>query len=60
VPVVREILMDAWTIGRTTPRALNLVFRMASPEARSATFEGAMAGKPQHLERTVGGLDRHG
>jgi hypothetical protein len=28
--LVREILMDAWTIGRTMPRALNLVFGMAS------------------------------
>jgi hypothetical protein len=31
VALVREILMDAWTIGRTMPRALNLIFGMASP-----------------------------
>jgi hypothetical protein len=31
VSLVREILMDARTIGRTTPRALNLIFGMASP-----------------------------
>jgi hypothetical protein len=31
VSLVREILMDAWTIGRTMPRALNLIFGMASP-----------------------------
>jgi hypothetical protein len=30
VSLVREILMDAWTISRTMPRALNLVFGMAS------------------------------
>ncbi len=29
--LVREILMDARTIGRTMPRALNLIFGMASP-----------------------------
>jgi hypothetical protein len=26
-----EILIDAWTMGRTMPRALNLVFGMAPP-----------------------------
>lgn len=31
VSLVREILMYAWTIGRTMPRALNLIFGMASP-----------------------------
>jgi hypothetical protein len=31
VSLLREILMDAWTIGRTMPRALNLIFGMASP-----------------------------
>ena len=31
VALVREILMDARTIGRTMPRALNLIFSMASP-----------------------------
>jgi hypothetical protein len=31
VSLVREILIDAWTIGRTMPRALNLIFGMASP-----------------------------
>jgi len=31
VSLVREILMDARTIGRTMPRALNLIFGMASP-----------------------------
>src|SRR5580692_10945585 len=31
VSLVREILMDARTIGRTMPRALNLIFSMASP-----------------------------
>jgi hypothetical protein len=30
VSLVREILMDARTIGRTMPRALNLIFGMAS------------------------------
>jgi hypothetical protein len=29
--LVRQILMDALTIGRTMPRALNLIFGMASP-----------------------------
>jgi hypothetical protein len=29
--LVREILMDALTIGRTMPRALNLIFGMAPP-----------------------------
>lgn len=29
--LVREILMDALTIGRTTPRTLNLIFGMAPP-----------------------------
>jgi hypothetical protein len=33
VSLVREILMDARTIGRTMPRALNLIFGMASPVA---------------------------
>ena len=31
VSLIREILMDARTIGRTMPRALNLIFGMASP-----------------------------
>ena len=31
VSLVREILMDARTIGRTMPHALNLIFGMASP-----------------------------
>jgi hypothetical protein len=31
VSLVREILMDAWTLGRTMPHALNLIFGMASP-----------------------------
>jgi hypothetical protein len=31
VALVREILMDAWTVGRTMPRALHLIFGMASP-----------------------------
>lgn len=31
VSLVREILMDARTISRTMPRALNLIFGMASP-----------------------------
>jgi hypothetical protein len=31
VSLVREILMDARTIGRTMPRALNLIFGMVSP-----------------------------
>ena len=43
VSLVREILMDVWTIGRTTPRALNLVFGMASPV--SATI--AQLGTPE-------------
>jgi len=38
VSLVREILMDAWTIGRTMPRALNLIFGMAS--SVSATIVG--------------------
>ncbi|HMH17507.1 MAG TPA: hypothetical protein VK572_05095 [Burkholderiales bacterium] len=29
--LIREILMDALTIGRTTPRALNMIFGMAAP-----------------------------
>ena len=29
-PLLREILLEAWTIGRTMPRALNLLFGMAS------------------------------
>jgi hypothetical protein len=33
VTLVREVLMDARTIGRTMPRALNLIFGMASPVA---------------------------
>jgi hypothetical protein len=32
-PLLREILLEAWTLGRTTPRALNLLFGMASPVA---------------------------
>jgi len=32
-PLLREILLEAWTIGRTMPRALNLLFGMASPVA---------------------------
>jgi len=28
--LLREILMQTWTIGRTMPRALNLIFGMAS------------------------------
>jgi hypothetical protein len=31
VSLVREFLMDARTIGRTMPRAFNLIFDMASP-----------------------------
>ena len=30
-PLLREILLEAWTLGRTMPRALNLLFGMASP-----------------------------
>jgi hypothetical protein len=30
-PLLREILLAAWTLGRTMPRALNLLFGMASP-----------------------------
>ena len=33
VSLVREILMDAWTIGRTMPRALHFIFGIASPVA---------------------------
>jgi hypothetical protein len=33
VTLVREVLMDARTIGRTMPRALNLIFGMAPPVA---------------------------
>ena len=33
VSLVREILTDARTIGRTMPRALNLIFGMAAPVA---------------------------
>jgi hypothetical protein len=35
VSLVREILMDARTIGRTMPRALNLIFGLASPVAET-------------------------
>jgi hypothetical protein len=30
-PLLREILLEAWTLGRTMPRGLNLLFGMASP-----------------------------
>jgi hypothetical protein len=29
-PLLREILLEAWTLGRTMPRVLNLLFGMAS------------------------------
>jgi hypothetical protein len=41
VSLVREILMDAWTISRTMPRALNLVFGMASPVSATIAQLGA-------------------
>ncbi len=43
VSLVREILMDAKTIGRTMPRALNLIFGMAS----SVTATIIQMGVPQ-------------
>jgi hypothetical protein len=41
-----EILIDAWTIGRTMPRALNLIFGMASPVLTTILQMG-----PPDLER---------
>jgi hypothetical protein len=41
VSLVREILIDAWTISRTMPRALNLVFGMASPVSATIAQLGA-------------------
>jgi hypothetical protein len=41
VSLVREILMDARTIGRTMPRALNLIFGMASPVTATIVQMGA-------------------
>lgn len=43
VSLLREILMDAWTIGRTMPRALNLIFGMAS----TVSAEIAQLGAPE-------------
>jgi hypothetical protein len=40
VSLVREILTDARTIGRTMPRALNLIFGMASPVAAAISQMG--------------------
>jgi hypothetical protein len=40
VSLVREILMDARTIGRTMPRALNLIFGMASPVVEAISQMG--------------------
>jgi hypothetical protein len=40
VSLVREILTDAWTIGRTMPRALNLIFGMPSPVAATIVQMG--------------------
>jgi hypothetical protein len=42
VSLVREILMDARTIGRTMPRALNLIFGMASPVAATIIQMGVL------------------
>ena len=41
VSLVREILMDARTIGRTMPRALNLIFGMASTVSATIAQLGA-------------------
>ena len=41
VSLVREILIDAWTISRTMPRALNLIFGMASPVSATMARLGA-------------------
>jgi hypothetical protein len=41
VALVREILMDARTIGRTMPRALNLIFGMASTVSATIAQLGA-------------------
>jgi hypothetical protein len=54
VSLVREILMDARTIGRTMPRALNLIFGMAS--AVSATI--AQLGAPE-IDRIAAQAARH-
>ncbi|HEV7611516.1 MAG TPA: hypothetical protein VGO37_06570 [Steroidobacteraceae bacterium] len=54
VSLVREILMDAWTISRTMPRALNLVFGMAS--SVSATI--AQLGAPE-IDRIAVQAARH-
>jgi hypothetical protein len=41
VSLVREILLDARTIGRTMPRALNLILGMASPVSATIAQLGA-------------------
>ena len=40
--LLREVLMQAWTIGRTIPRALNLIFGMASEVTATITQMGPL------------------
>ena len=52
--LVREILMDALTIGRTTPRALNLIFGMAPSVAAALVQLG-----PTEMDRIALEEARH-
>jgi hypothetical protein len=59
--LLREILLEAWTLGRTMPRALNLLFGLASevtaiivqlaaPDIDRIAIEGAQHLKPRWPE----------
>jgi hypothetical protein len=52
--LLREILMQTWTIGRTTPRALNLIFGMAS-EVRATIMQMG----PLEIDRIANEEARH-
>lgn len=52
--LLREILVDAWTIGRTMPRALNLIFGMASPVMATIVQMG-----PREIDRVAVEEARH-
>jgi hypothetical protein len=52
--LLREILMQTWTIGRTMPRALNLLFGMASEVTETITEMG-----PLEIDRIANEEARH-
>jgi hypothetical protein len=56
--LIREILMDGLTIGRTTPRALSLIFGMAPPVHLKARWPESRSFWKRLLEAAIGTDDQ--